>query len=81
VAKTRRYTAQWVITIEAETPPGTNLQERAQDESALMLSMHAFLASEGIDEALREHLKAWAGDREIESVHVMALSAKHPDNP
>jgi hypothetical protein len=66
--------------MDVEEPPGKDRQERGQDESALMLSMHLFLASQGIDQALQDHLKAWAGDREIEHVHVMALSAKHPDN-
>ena len=77
---TRRYTAEWIVMMEVDEPRGKNPQERAQDESALMLYMHSFLASQGIDQALKDYLKSWAGDRAIEHVRVMALRAKHPDN-
>jgi len=76
----RSYTAQWLVSIDMDEPPGKDKTERMQDENGLMLMMHAFLADHRVANELRETLKGWAGDREIERVLIMPLEASHPDN-
>lgn len=76
----RSYTSQWLVSIDVDEPPGKDATERMQDENAMMLVMHAFLADHRVANALRDALEAWAGDREIERVLIMPLAASHPDN-
>jgi len=76
----RSYTAQLLVSIDIDEPPGKDRTERMQDENGLMLMLHAFFADHRVANELRDTLTGWAGNREIERVLILPLGASHPDN-